>query len=120
MDPKYTLIPFALELIFDLGLEIIEVVSKDIISMTEDVSYYFMQDTYYYVYNQLPPNAIQARDAANNIYHHTVSYIQQDANSSIIAINILAFGLHIITLINAFVVILNLLITPRTGGPGGY
>jgi hypothetical protein len=120
---EYTLISFASGLVLESVAEGVIMINRDIVSTTEEVLYPFIQNTYYQVYNQLPPNAIQARDAVNNIYHHTLTYIQQDANYSNTAINTLAMTLQIIAFIDVFIIILEILTRlamPRTEGPSGY
>lgn len=121
MDIKYILISsLASEVALDLLVKVVKIINEDFLNATEVAYYQFMQNYYYQINNQLPPNAIQVRDAVNNIYQHTLIYIHHDANSLIVSINTLAFGLHIITLINALVLILNLLGIIRTGGSGAY
>jgi hypothetical protein len=123
MDIEYTLISFASGLVLESVAEGVIMINRDIVSTTEEVLYPFIQNTYYQVYNQLPPNAIQARDAVNKIYHHALTYIQQDANYSTASINTLVATLQITSFIDIFIIILEILTRlamPRTEGPSGY
>ena len=123
MDIKYRLIFFASGLVLESVAEGVIMINEYIVSTTEEVLYPFIQNTYYQIYNQLPPNAIQARDAVNNIYHHTLTYIQQDASYSTTSINTLVATLQITSFIDVFIIILEILTRlamPRTEGSGGY
>jgi hypothetical protein len=123
MDIKYRLIFFASGLVLESVAEGVIMINKYIVSTTEEVLYPFIQNTYYQIYNQLPPNAIQARDAVNNIYHHTLTYIQQDASYSTTSINTLVVTLQITSFIDVFIIILEILTRlamPRTEGPSRY
>ena len=123
MDIEYTLISFALGLVLESVAEGVIRINKDIVSTTEEALYPFIQNTYYQVYNQLPHNAIQALDAVNNIYHRTLTYIQQDANYSTTSINTLTATLQITAFIDLFIIILEILTRlamPRTEEPSGY
>jgi hypothetical protein len=123
MDIERTLISFAMGLTLESIAEGIIMINKEIIGKTGEVVYLLIQNTYYQIYNQLPPNAIQARDAVNNIYHHGLTYIQQDAGYSTTSINTLVATLQITSLIDVFIIILEILTRltmPRTEGPSGY
>jgi len=121
MDVVYTLIGFTLGLVI---AAVIVMIGQGIVNISGLFFYPLLYNTYQSVYSELPANATAIQNNVNNSFQNSLTYISEANTYASMAINTLAMVLEIISVIGAFIIILELLMrlaAPRTVvAPAGY